>query len=534
MFVTAGAGAVRFRAPEESGSWLVAPPAECLAPLARSARTLAAHAAIGEFALADLLVGAREEALARAWQATQDYADPPRPRADGPWVMAGHQPGFVHPGVWLKNFVADAVASAAGGVVVNLVIDGDAARGAAVRSPAGSLTNPRLAQTPFDSPAAALPWEEREVRDPALWESFGQRLAATSRGIVAQPLVEGWWPQVLRRWRAHGKAGAALAEARHQTELSWGVTSLELPQSAMCQLAAFRKFTCAAFSDLPRFHAAYNRAVDAYRRRRGIRNRAHPAPNLATHDGWYEAPWWLWSIADPRRRPLWVKPTASGVELGDREQFRETLTWSGGRLDAAVERLADWERRGIKLRSRAFVTTMFARLALADLFIHGIGGAHYDQVTDELCSETLGVRLPPYATVSGTLRLVDPLPAELREGRPAEWRAKLREWRYHPERFVDAGQLAPAERQVAEQAAAVKQAWIARATPPDRLRERHREIEAANGRLHALLAEQQRRLQAGLERSLRAERGCQVLASREYAFCLFEERRLRAFLTAPA
>ena len=45
-------------------------------------------------------------------------------------------------------------------------------------------------------------------------------------------------------------------------------------------------------------------------------------------------------------------------------------------------RLAELSSRGIKLRTRALTTTLFARLVLSDMFLHGIGGAKYDQVTD--------------------------------------------------------------------------------------------------------------------------------------------------------
>ncbi|MBC8555449.1 MAG: hypothetical protein H8D23_38025, partial [Candidatus Brocadiales bacterium] len=39
----------------------------------------------------------------------------------------------------------------------------------------------------------------------------------------------------------------------------------------------------------------------------------------------------------------------------------------------------------------------------SDLFIHGIGGAKYDQITDEIIREFFGVEPPGYATISATL-----------------------------------------------------------------------------------------------------------------------------------
>ena len=58
--------------------------------------------------------------------------------------MAGHQPQLFHPGVWYKNFVLEQLAAEHGGTAINLVIDSDAMRTAAIRVPTGSLSDPRI------------------------------------------------------------------------------------------------------------------------------------------------------------------------------------------------------------------------------------------------------------------------------------------------------------------------------------------------------------------------------------------------------
>ena len=76
-------------------------------------------------------------------------------------------------------------------------------------------------------------------------------------------------------------------------------------------------------------------------------------------------------------------PAGQETVLSDRQavEIRLPLTPDGDAA-RAVEQLADWGRRGVKIRSRALITTLWARLVLGDLFLHGIGGAKYDQVTD--------------------------------------------------------------------------------------------------------------------------------------------------------
>ena len=51
---------------------------------------------------------------------------------------------------------------------------------------------------------------------------------------------------------------------------------------------------------------------------------------------------------------------------------------------------------------------MYARLFLCDLFIHGIGGGKYDEVTDNIIRRYYGVEPPAYLVLSATLHL--PLP----------------------------------------------------------------------------------------------------------------------------
>ena len=59
----------------------------------------------------------------------------------------------------------------------------------------------------------------------------------------------------------------------------------------------------------------------------------------------------------------------------------------------------------MKIRSRALITTLWARLALGDLFLHGIGGAKYDQVTDRLIERFFGLQPPGIMVLSATLHL---------------------------------------------------------------------------------------------------------------------------------
>ena len=63
------------------------------------------------------------------------------------------------------------------------------------------------------------------------------------------------------------------------------------------------------------------------------------------------------------------------------------------------------EMQGTRVRPRALSTTIFARLLLSDAFIHGIGGAKYDEVTDQMIQNFYQVTPPAFMVVSATARL---------------------------------------------------------------------------------------------------------------------------------
>ncbi len=48
---------------------------------------------------------------------------------------------------------------------------------------------------------------------------------------------------------------------------------------------------------------------------------------------------------------------------------------------------------------------MFARLVISDLFMHGIGGGKYDQMTDAIIRAYFDVPAPPMVVATATLRL---------------------------------------------------------------------------------------------------------------------------------
>jgi hypothetical protein len=521
----------RLRAPRGHGQTYVEPPLDELGALARSnaGGLLQFDADLQGRSFRQLRQEARQELLQSARRYTAAYRDVPvAGAADSTLLLlAGHQPQLFHAGVWFKNFVLSSLGQQLGAAPVNLLIDNDILSAASIRVPTPSPAGWQVEALAFDQGSEALPYEERQIRDGDCFASFGRRVLAALPGAQEEPLVRRYWPLVLAASQRSRNVGRCLAEARHRIEGDWQQQTLEVPLSTVCSSLPFAWFAAHLLAHLPRLHAVHNTSLSEYRRVNRLRSRSHPVPDLAREGAWWEAPFWLWTRDAPRRRRLFVRPGGAGLELTDRESWHTQLPLGpDASAERAVEAWRAWGERGVRLRPRALITTMYARLMLADLFLHGIGGAKYDQLTDAIIDRFFGLRAPPFATLSATALLFPDRTAQLR-AELQQTRARLRELRYAPERHL-------ARTPEIETLLAAKRQWLAQAPPRGQRRARHQGIEQVNLALQPWLAAQRESCGARV-RELTAElRRQAALASREFAFCLFSEAQLRPLLLACA
>ncbi len=300
----------------------------------------------------------------------------------------------------------------------------------------------------------------------------------------------------------------------------------EVPLSAVCETEAFLWFAAHLLAQLPRFHEIHNDALFRYRALYHIRSRNHPVSALVRQDDWLEAPFWVWRASSPRRRPLLARQLPRRLQLriaGEEELLVELPLSPDGEACCAVERLQELPARGVRLRTRALTTTMFARYLLGDLFLHGIGGAKYDELGDAVSGRFFGIQPPSYLTLSMTLRLgldVDPsAPARI-----AASDQLLRDLTYNPDRHLESDALVAESQRLVE---AKHQLLVRDASTAAEKRSRFREIRTVNAAMLPFVAARRAAVERERAALVLSARRLGLASSREYASVLHSRARLR-------
>lgn len=537
-------------APRADETFVAAPP---LARAIELARRNSAGLATG---LADVqgrkLTALREWTRREVYRAAREYTTgllegaraeevglPPETAAIGESLIfvGGHQPTLFHPGVWVKNFVVSQMATQSEAVGLNLVVDTDNLSSLAIRVPTGPNESPRAASVAFDEARPRQPWEEARLVNRGLFRAFPERVqeALGERRFV--PILPEFWPGAVHFSERTDSLAETLTAARSVWERKWGGANLELPVSRMCSLEPFLWFAAHMLAHLPRLHAIYNEVLREYRAVNHVRSRSHPVPDLREVDGWLEAPFRVWRAGEHIRKRVFARQFPGEVRLSDGDEVFASLPLDEHR-DAccAVKELQKLTERGIRFRTRALTTTMFARVFFADLFVHGIGGAKYDQMTDRIVARFFGLPAPEFLTISGTLQLPGTkLPVDPEDER--RLMRQLRELDFNSDRHlaVDATHEA---RTLCEE----KRLLIARQQEARRSGghgvvrgagsgyDRFRRFQEINRALAGFTLSERRRIEEELERTRRQLAARGVLDDREYAFCLYPADKLKRFM----
>lgn len=493
-----------FRAPAQHGETLLLPTGS-LVDLARSNEAALSASTSQAVARAE----AREEVLALATRWTTALIGPFDPSRDSCiWIMGGHQPELFHPGVWMKNAVVSELASELGGVGLNLVVDNDLCVKSSVSVPL-SPDSQRMATLEWDQPRPHTPWEERPAPDEKLFSSFGERCRQHLQPWGIDPLAAS------QDWAGFPERGIVdrLVRLRATFERACGIRNLELKVSDLADTRCFRRFLFRTLNHAELLRETYNTALTEYRALHRIRSRSHPVPALDSTEFGIEVPFWVWRTGEARRSRLFVRSISPGmIALHDGQQEFARLNASSE--SEALDQLADLRQQGWKIRPRALTLTLFCRTYLGSVFVHGIGGAKYDEMTDVLIERWLGLTPPSLIVATSTLRLFESFVPPGVESLITQNQRELRRIHWNPETVVTSVDSTPQTQDLVTR----KQQLIDSSMSPS---ERHSQIRRINASLRSGLVEYEQRLRSDLQDKLALLPYQVALRGREYSANLF-------------
>lgn len=440
-------------------------------------------------------------------------------------VVLGHQPAFMHPGVWAKHVVAMRFASSVSGVALNLVVDNDAPGQTALSIPSvndgrASLHTVAFAQLRQGCTYEQIPRQdgaqvhqvERGVRE-ALGDRFERSQMPTFfEAFHCAPNATDWVDQAVFARRAVEARLGVVVEDRRVSHVWCSPLLIDMLVHA------------------ERFAGSYNKALADYRLTNGVRSIRRPIPDLECDGNRCEVAAWVYRSDDPRRR-LFVSHAGESLRLfANRDQIGEvpvTHLHSCEDLRLLLDDLGEW-----RIRPRALTLTIWARLLLADLFVHGIGGAKYDRISDAIMGDYYGVEPPHMACVSATLYLDLPCHGTTAES-VRRLRCALRDLRYNPQRHPphDSGayplieQRTAAVREMLDLRETDRQNRHARGAAFAKIRRINEAILAEKGEMLASLQAELAQASGYLEENHIAE-------GREYFFGLYDGGRLKRLVDA--
>ncbi len=539
----------RLRVPRGDSELLVVPPVCAVSDAVANNREL--------FKRFELLATRRKEARREALEIARRYTASVFPEqetdsllkreADSPLFLTGHQPELFHPGVWVKNVLVDELAKRNSGISLNVIIDSDAVKSHSIKIPVkqnGKFVHKRIV---IDYWPPGIPWEELRVVENELFESFADRMVSEQGNQLINKSAKIFWENVVSCVKKSGSVVDGLVAGRVQFERSLGIDNYEVPISWLANSASYRDFLAELMLHADQLQNIYNNTLKMYRQEHHIKSVMQPVPDLLAQNGWIELPVWVWNSETKHRRSLFVKAETKAILLSDRAGWEICIERVNNAEPAAADclqhvsaQLLQLQNEGIRFRTKALMTTAYLRLFVADWFIHGIGGAKYDEITDSIITNFWNIPAPQFQIATGTLWLpIDDRPCVPIKS-SAQLKQQLRYVKENPDqllsetdsetinellelkkKLVQQNEPEPFVKLSSEERSARHKISVERYRQYKKIRETLLELEPVKNKL--------RELEEEIELTRRIENDLKVVNGREYPICCYPKKTLQHF-----
>jgi len=365
-------------------------------------------------------------------------------------IQTGHQPVFFHPGIWIKNIFLNELLKSPlldKCIGLNIILDNDVCKDLSLFLPilsgSGKLS---LKKINFLSPAptTALPFEECPLPSLELIKEFTENIINRIKPLENKNILNNFinFSRCLEnslylcsQRHKDSNLGEFLGLARRLFENKIHPVYLELPFSQICNSDEFLSFFLEIVKNIESFSKIYNKKLEEYRKLFKIRNRANPSPNLIIKENLIEVPFWIWRSRDNRRK-IYILKEQDKIYLYN-DSYGKIFLIEEDDFKSFFSLKSILKEKKLKIRPKALLLTLYNRLFISDLFIHGLGGAKYDLVTDEIIREFFKVEPPNFLVISCTLYLNFKSFSGSSYFKISALKKKIRDLEFNPERYID-------------------------------------------------------------------------------------------------
>ncbi|MBU1487339.1 hypothetical protein KKH56_04740 [bacterium] len=434
---------MKYSLPKENKEILLVPSLDKMKPLAESNRRLLNRIKIGKIPFLELRAKLHRQIFKACPRLRSGKGLSSTPIGEGVVVATGHQPTVSHPGILFKEMVINALMKREGWLGLNLVVDSDLAKPDILIPGKLVLDSDRGKEGHLSLEKMEAFGNRKDLSSTRIGDLAIEELSPPDRDSLNQKLARirekagtSLGKENLEAFSTYvAAANEALSSSKNLAEFltiskrifveRLGFNHQEVFLSSVCRSQAFIYFFSLILTSPKYFASTYNKILDEYRRERRIRNNLIPFPDLRIEDNIVELPFWIWGHKEER----------STLYL--RFDGKKTYLWQGldvsQREVGSLSKIVEKGLQGYKLRPKALMLTFFARLFLCDLWIHGIGGARYEEINDSLAKDFFLFALPEYAVASATLHLNFNPDTDIKS-----LRDRARRMKFHPEQFLRA------------------------------------------------------------------------------------------------
>lgn len=471
----------------------------------------------------------RRELLKIAQDYTQTVTDAVCPNNIPENVVAtGHQAIWHHCGIWAKSLSACNLAEAVNGSSLHLVLDHDICDTAMVLPKQNADGSWYFEKIEIELNQEAIPLEFRPLPHKAYIKTFVDSVINTR----AEQICSNVWSKYEQVKNNKILSFSSIAELimyfQSIINIALGLNMLYLPVSKLSKSDAFIDFALSLMTNAAPFATSYNDALT----KQVSERKANPVSaikrlKLDKTEGLTELPFWL-ILPDGKRTSLFAaSKKADKIEIG-------IISSKLGDLDSTplsgkIEQLKKiLEQHGCRLRPKAISLMLFTRLFLADWFVHGIGGALYEPVTDYIIENYYGIKQLRFGVATCTMTLPLANSVTFPNDNIPLLKHKLHDIKHNPEKYLDESAT---KTEPAASLLKAKREQIARAkdrTLPDAIRKSAwNSVSKINQKLFEFAKDTAKILQKKIQEVERNTISQKVCNYREYFFGLFPENKLR-------